>query len=276
MVVRFLRTGPAVRRHGPSRRRTGGAAPGPRRRGRRRRPHQPGRCRPGPRRLPPGVLRHERGGLVPRSGGHGRLRGPGCRWARAPRVDLADDRVADDTGRARTSRATRLHFLAEQVLAGPGSGGARPADDLPRESFVDRALRPVGGRASAAQPPSRTGRTSPVGAVDVARWSRPLLEILHRHRPDVQTDRAHCAGHGRPRRGVLTRPRSPITHVDVPFDDWAAEVPDRPAAARRAAPADDGPLHGQNRYDRATDTVEAITGSRRSPSRFVAEQPIST
>ena len=64
-----------------------------------------------------------------------------------------------------------------------------------------------------------------------------------------------------------------ITHLDVPFDEWAAEV-SRVGLAPHVEQhlLTMARLHGQNRYDRATDTVEAITGKpAQSVAEFVAE-----
>jgi hypothetical protein len=61
----------------------------------------------------------------------------------------------------------------------------------------------------------------------------------------------------------------PVTYVDVPFDAWAKEI-----AAIALPPHVEqhlvtmARLHGQNRYDRVTDTVETITGT---PAQTIAE-----
>jgi uncharacterized protein YbjT (DUF2867 family) len=64
-----------------------------------------------------------------------------------------------------------------------------------------------------------------------------------------------------------------VTAVDVPLDEWAAQV------ARSGLPphveqhiVTMARLHRENRYDRATDTVERITGKpAQSVAEFVAE-----
>ena len=59
----------------------------------------------------------------------------------------------------------------------------------------------------------------------------------------------------------------------MPFDTWAAEVAEiglPPHVEQHLMTM--ARLHGQNRYDRATDTVEAITGKpAQSVAEFVAE-----
>jgi uncharacterized protein YbjT (DUF2867 family) len=61
----------------------------------------------------------------------------------------------------------------------------------------------------------------------------------------------------------------PVAYVDVPFDAWAKEIaaiglpPHVEQHLRTMAR-----LHGQNRYDRVTDTVETITGT---PAQTIAE-----
>ncbi len=169
------------------------------------------------------------------------------------------------------SRHQRLHFLAEQVLDWSGL----PVVHVRPTIFLENPLLTMLSARSVASEgvlrlPFGTGRTSPVGAVDVARVVTALLE-----------DPAPHIG----RTYELTGPRTldmaglaeefsrglgrTVTSVDVQFDDWAAEV------ARVGLPPHVeqhlltmARLHRQNRYDRATDTVEAITGK---PAQSVAE-----
>jgi uncharacterized protein YbjT (DUF2867 family) len=124
--------------------------------------------------------------------------------------------------------------------------------------------------------PFGAGRTSPVGAADVARVVATILAD-----PAAHVGRTY----------ELTGPRSldmaavaeefsrglgrPVRYVDVPFDVWAKEI-----AAIGLPPHVEqhlltmARLHGENRYDRATDTVEAITGvPPQTIAEFVAGHP---
>ena len=169
------------------------------------------------------------------------------------------------------SRHQRLHFLAEEIL----NWSALPVVHVRPTIFLENPLLTMLSARSVAEHrqlrlPFGTGRTSPVGAVDVARVVTAVLE-----------DPAPHIG----RTYELTGPRvldmaglaeefsrglgHPVTPVDVPFDDWAAEV----AQIGLPPPVEQhlvtmARLHRQNRYDRATDTVKAITGK---PAQSVAE-----
>jgi uncharacterized protein YbjT (DUF2867 family) len=169
------------------------------------------------------------------------------------------------------SRHQRLHFLAEQVLDWSGL----PVVHVRPTIFLENPLLTMLSARSVAEQgvlrlPFGTGRTSPVGAVAVARVVTAVLE-----------DPAPHIG----RTYELTGPRvldmaglaeefsrglgRTITAVDVPLEDWAAEV----AGIGLPAHVEQhlltmARLHRQNRYDRATDTVEAVTGK---PAQSVAE-----
>jgi uncharacterized protein YbjT (DUF2867 family) len=169
------------------------------------------------------------------------------------------------------SRHQRLHFLAEQILDWSGL----PVVHIRPTIFLENPLLTVLSARSVAERgvlrlPFGTGHTSPVGAVDVARVVTAVLEDAGPH-----VGRTY----------ELTGPRSldmaglaeefsrglgrTVTYVDVPFDDWAAEVAQvglPPHVEQHLLTM--ARLHRQNRYDRATDTVERITGK---PAQSVAE-----
>jgi uncharacterized protein YbjT (DUF2867 family) len=169
------------------------------------------------------------------------------------------------------SRHQRLHFLAEQVLDWSGL----PVVHVRPTMFLENPLLTMVNARSVAEEgllrlPFGAGRTSPVGAIDVARVVAAIL-----------ADPAPHVG----RTYELTGPRSldmaavadefsrglgrPVTYVDVPFDAWAKGI-----AAIGLPPHVEqhlltmARLHGQNRYDRVTDTVETITGT---PAQTIAE-----
>ena len=173
------------------------------------------------------------------------------------------------------SRHQRMHFLAEQILDWSGLPvvHVRPTIFLENPLLTTLSARPVAEQHQ-LRLPFGAGRTSPVGAVDVARVVTAVLE-----------DPAPHIG----RTYELTGPRvldmaglaeefsrglgHTITSVDVPFDDWAAEVSSiglPPHVEQHLVTM--ARLHRQNRYDRSTDTVEAITGKpAQSVAEFVAE-----
>ena len=70
----------------------------------------------------------------------------------------------------------------------------------------------------------------------------------------------------------------PITYADIPFDAWAGEISTiglPPHVEQHLVTM--AKLHRQNRYDRSTDTVEAITGKpAQSIAEFVANGPTSS
>jgi uncharacterized protein YbjT (DUF2867 family) len=174
------------------------------------------------------------------------------------------------------SRHQRLHFLAEQILDWSGLPvvHVRPTIFLENPLLTMLAARSV-AEEGVIRLPFGTGRTSPIGAVDVARVVTAVLE-----------DPAPHVG----RTYELTGPRvldmaglaeefsqglgRRITSADVPFDAWAEEV------SRVGLPphveqhlVTMARLHRENRYDRATDTVEAITGKpAQTVAEFVAER----
>ncbi len=169
------------------------------------------------------------------------------------------------------SRHQRLHFLAEQIL----DWSELPVVHVRPTIFLENPLLTVLSARSVAEQgvlrlPFGTGRTSPVGAVDVARVVTAVLENPAFHigqtyeltGPQV-LDMAGLAeefsrGLGRT-----------ITPVDVPFDEWAAEVSKvglPPHVEQHLLTM--ARLHSQNRYDRTTDTVESLTGK---PAQSVAE-----
>jgi uncharacterized protein YbjT (DUF2867 family) len=174
------------------------------------------------------------------------------------------------------SRQQRLHFLAERIFDWSGL----PVVHVRPTMFLENPLLTMLTARSVAEHgvirlPFGTGRTSPVGAVDVARVVTAVLEDPAPHIGRVYE---------------LTGPRSldmaavaeefsrglgrTIGYVDVPFETWAEEV------SRAGLPphveehlVTMARLHRQNRYDRTTATVEAITGKpAQTIAEFVAER----
>ena len=174
------------------------------------------------------------------------------------------------------SHQQRLHWLSERVL----DWSALPVVHLRPTVFQENPLfttvvaRSVAERG-ALPLPFGSGRTSPVAATDVARVAAAVLQDPGPHVGRVLE---------------LTGPRSqdmtgvaeeysralgkPVTYVDVPADEWAAEVL---ADAGFSAHVQEhlitlARLHKQNRFDRMTGTVESLTGQQaRTVEAFVAE-----
>jgi NAD(P)H dehydrogenase (quinone) len=162
------------------------------------------------------------------------------------------------------SRQQRQHWLAEQVLGWSGL----PVVQVRPTVFLEHFFFSAWAAASIAEDgtirlPFGSGRTSPVAVCDVAEVIATVLE-----RPSPHIGKIY----------ELTGPRSqdmasmaaeysealgrPVTYVDVPLDDWRDQelrsrgLPDHVfdhfvTMAR---------LHAENRYDRMTHDVEAITG----------------
>ncbi|WP_329093645.1 MULTISPECIES: NAD(P)H-binding protein [unclassified Streptosporangium] len=175
------------------------------------------------------------------------------------------------------SHQQRLHWLSEQVLDWSGLPvvHVRPTAFLENPMFTTLAERSIADSGT-IRLPFGTGRTSPVAAGDVAAVVATILEDPRPHIGHVYE---------------LTGPRSQemtgvaeeysralgrkVTYVDVPLDTWVDEV---------LAPAGLPPhteehivtmarLHRENRYDRATRDVEAVTGRPATTvEEFVAER----
>ncbi|MEU6708185.1 NAD(P)H-binding protein [Streptomyces wuyuanensis] len=173
------------------------------------------------------------------------------------------------------SHQQRLHWLAEQVLNWSGLPVVhiRPTSFLDNPLFTTLPARTIRENGTIVLP-FGTGRTSPVAVADVARVVATVLR-----------DPAPHVGHVY----ELTGPRTvdmyemaeefsralgrPVTYVDVPLDRWRAEV----LAGVGLPPhteqhiATMARLHRENRYDRASDDVERVTGvAARSVEEFVA------
>ncbi|MFF4350023.1 NmrA family NAD(P)-binding protein [Streptomyces sp. NPDC001530] len=173
------------------------------------------------------------------------------------------------------SHQQRLHWLAEQVLNWSGLPVVhiRPTSFLDNPLFTVLAARSIRESGTIALP-FGTGRTSPVAVEDVARVVATVLRDPARHIGHVYE---------------LTGPRSvdmtemaeefsralgsPVSYVDVPLEQWRAE-----ALAKVGLPphteehiATMARLHRENRYDRATDDVQRVTGiPAQSVEAFVA------
>lgn len=180
-------------------------------------------------------------------------------------VDMSQMTVSQMTATSTAeSHHQRLHWLAERVLDWSGLPvvHVRPTVFLDNPLFTTLAARSIRESGTLALP-FGTGRTSPVAVDDVARVVATVLRDPTPHVGGVYE---------------LTGPRTldmvgvaeefsralgrSVSYVDVPLDRWRAEV-----LAKAGLPphteqhiATMARLHRENRYDRATDDVERLTG----------------
>ena len=168
------------------------------------------------------------------------------------------------TSTARESHQHRLHWLAEQVLNWSGLPVVhiRPTVFLDNPLFTTLAARSIRENGTIALP-FGTGRTSPVAVDDVA---RVVATVLRDPAPHI----GHVYELTGPRMADMTEMAEefsralgrPVAYVDVPLERWRAEV-----LAKAGLPphieqhlATMARLHRENRYDRASDDVERVTG----------------
>jgi uncharacterized protein YbjT (DUF2867 family) len=179
-------------------------------------------------------------------------------------VDLSQMTVSQMTATSTAeSHQQRLHWLAEQVLNWSGLPviHVRPTVFLDNPLFTTLAARSIQESGTLALP-FGTGRTSPVAVDDVARVIATVLHDPAPHVGRVYELTGPCTldlvGVAEEFSQALGRS---VTYVDVPLDQWRAEV-----LARAGLPpfteehiATMARLHHENRYDRATNDVERLT-----------------
>jgi NAD(P)H dehydrogenase (quinone) len=158
----------------------------------------------------------------------------------------------------------RQHWLAEQVLAWSGLPvvQVRATVFLEHFFFSEWAASSI-AKEGAIRLPFGSGRTSPVAVRDVAAVIATVLEnpLFHVGRIyELTGPRSQdMAGMAAEYAAALD---TPVTYVDAPFEDWRDQelrsrglpehVFDHFVTMAR--------LHAENRYDRMTHDVEAITG----------------
>lgn len=170
------------------------------------------------------------------------------------------------------SRQQRLHWLAEHVLDWSGAPAVhvRPTVFMENPLFARVAVASI-LKDGTIRLPFGSARTSPVAASDVADAvahllldpappSRHVYELTGAHSRDMNAIAAEFSA-------ALRRT---VTYVDVPYDQWlegdltAQNLPphvfDHIATMAR--------LHGEGRYDRATNDVTALLS--RPPRGFDA------
>ena len=180
-------------------------------------------------------------------------------------VDMSQMTVSQMTATSTAeSHQQRLHWLAEQVL----NWSALPVVHIRPTSFLDNPLfttlaaRSIRENGTIALP-FGTGRTSPVAVDDVA---RVVATVLRDPAPHI----GHTYELTGPRTVDMTEMAEefsralgrPVSYVDVPLEWWRAEVLVKaglpPHTEQHIATM--ARLHRENRYDRASDDVERVTG----------------
>jgi uncharacterized protein YbjT (DUF2867 family) len=162
------------------------------------------------------------------------------------------------------SHHQRLHWLAEHVLNWSGLPvvHVRPTAFLDNPLFTILAAPTIRDRGALVLP-FGNGHTSPIAAADVARVVAALLRDPADHTghiyeltgPEVLDidglAEQYTRGLGRP-----------VTGEDIPFDEWQRKVlaPIGLPEHVQQHIATMARLHREDRYNRATDGVERITG----------------
>ncbi|MFF2517532.1 NAD(P)H-binding protein [Streptomyces sp. NPDC058086] len=180
-------------------------------------------------------------------------------------VDMSQMTVSQMTATSTgESDQQRLHWLSEQVFDWSGLPvvHVRPTAFLDNPLFTTLAARSIRDNGTIALP-FGTGRTSPVAVDDVA---RVVATVLRDPAPHV----GHVYELTGPRTVDMTEMAEefsralgrPVSYVDVPLDRWRSEVLVKaglpPHTEQHIATM--ARLHRENRYDRASDDVERVTG----------------
>ncbi|MGW2162021.1 NmrA family NAD(P)-binding protein [Nonomuraea sp. NPDC001699] len=181
-------------------------------------------------------------------------------------VDMSQMTVSQMTATSTAeSHQQRLHWLAEQVFDWSGLPVVhiRPTSFLDNPLFTTLAARSIRENGT-IELPFGTGRTSPIAVDDVA---RVVATVLRDPVPHV----GHVYELTGPRTVDMTEMAEEfsralgrtVSYLDVPLDRWRAEV-----LAKAGLPphteehiATMARLHRENRYDRASDDVEQVTGA---------------
>ncbi|MEV3986949.1 NmrA family NAD(P)-binding protein [Nonomuraea sp. NPDC049758] len=181
-------------------------------------------------------------------------------------VDMSQMTVSQMTATSTAeSHQQRLHWLAEQVFDWSGLPVVhiRPTSFLDNPLFTTLAARSIRENGT-IELPFGTGRTSPIAVDDVA---RVVATVLRDPVPHV----GHVYELTGPRTVDMTEMAEEfsralgrtVSYLDVPLDRWRAEV-----LAKAGLPphteehiATMARLHHENRYDRASDDVERVTGA---------------
>jgi uncharacterized protein YbjT (DUF2867 family) len=176
------------------------------------------------------------------------------------------------------SHHQRLHWLAEHVLNWSGLPviHVRPTAFLDNPLFTVLAAPSIRDRGVLALP-FGTGRTSPIAAADVARVVAALLRNPAEHIGNVYelTGPEVLDINGLAEQYTRALGRA-VAGEDVPYDEWQHEVlaPIGLPEHVQQHIATMARLHREDRYNRATDDVERITGQpAQTVEQYVASNP---
>jgi uncharacterized protein YbjT (DUF2867 family) len=171
-----------------------------------------------------------------------------------------------------------LHWLSEQVMnwSGVPVVHIRPTIFLDNPLFTMLARRSVHDRGVLPLP-FGTGHTSPIAAVDVARAVVAILvdpadRIGHVYEltgPEVLDINGVAEQYAR----ALGRP---VTAEDTPHDDWTRKYLRASALPEHVQQhiSTMAKLHHADRYDRASDDVEILTGEpAQTVEQYIASNP---
>ncbi|WP_426511301.1 NAD(P)H-binding protein [Dactylosporangium sp. McL0621] len=190
-------------------------------------------------------------------------------------VDLSQLTVSQMTATSTAeSHQQRLHYLAEHVLNWSGLPVVhiRPTVFLDTPLFTTMAARSIQQNGTIALP-FGAGHTSPVALDDVARViatvlgdPAPHIGRVHELTGPESVDMTELAA-------AFSRALGrTVSYVDVPLEQWRAglsRMGQPPHVEQHIATM--AQLHRDNRYDRAADGVEQVTGSApQSVESFVA------
>nr|WTB29177.1 NAD(P)H-binding protein [Streptomyces sp. NBC_00830] len=162
------------------------------------------------------------------------------------------------------SRQQRQHWLAEQTLnwSGLPVTHIRPTVFMENPIFL-RVMATDVAQDNTIRLPFGSGRTSPVAAQDVAEVAATILAT-----PDGHVGRTYALTGERSRDMTAIAEEltdalgRDITYVDIPYEEWVRTrlTPLGLPEYIREHISTMARLHAANRYDRATDDVELITG----------------
>ncbi|MFF7975679.1 NmrA family NAD(P)-binding protein [Streptomyces sp. NPDC007905] len=188
-------------------------------------------------------------------------------------IDLSQMTVSQMTATSTAeSHQQRLHWLAEQVFNWSGLPVVhiRPTSFLDNPLFTTLPAQTI-RKNGTIELPFGAGRTSPIAVDDVA---RVIATVLRDPAPHV----GHVYELTGPRTLDMTEMADafskalgrPVSYVDVPLERWRAEVLSTiglpPHVEQHIVTM--CRLHQQNRYDRASDDVERLTGA---PAQTIEE-----
>ncbi|MFJ8637439.1 NmrA family NAD(P)-binding protein [Streptomyces sp. NPDC093568] len=188
-------------------------------------------------------------------------------------IDMSQMTVSQMTSTSTTeSHQQRLHWLAEQVLNWSGLPVVhiRPTSFLDNPLFTTLPAQTIRANGT-IELPFGAGRTSPIAVDDVARTVATVLRNPAPHVGHVYEltgphtlDMTEMAGAFSKALG------RPVSYVDVPLETWREEVLSTiglpPHIEEHIVTM--CRLHQQNRYDRASDDVDRLTGY---PARTIEE-----